>query len=301
MRACRDARRKHGSNKRWIVTTDSVSVVEGAEGALAAHAEEVLTSIEDPDGSRLRAAEWVFRTITDLDAEGRLVRRPRKLGELVEVAGNREGVLAVVEAFRSPDCSFLTSQPSGELGVDTEIDIGHEALIRRWPRLADDKRDPVTQEPAGWIWREFEDGLRWRALAVQAQAFKNDPSATLSPATTEFFMVLGGRNTIGLGPRATLATVEKRERNMTTLKTCGAPVNKLSRPSIVTLKWNEIELRRSAACADAQSISRGLQVHLCYSASAPWPPSLGFILLSSPRTRKRWQPGTEHLQQKPRQ
>ena len=125
--------------------------------------------------------------------------RPRQLGELVEVAGNREGVLAVVEAFRSPDCSFLTSQPSGELGVDTEIDIGHEALIRRWPRLADDKRDPVTQEPAGWIWREFEDSLRWRALAVQAQAFKNDPSATLSPATRPFLWFLVAETQSGLG------------------------------------------------------------------------------------------------------
>jgi hypothetical protein len=39
------------------------------------------------------------------------------------------------------------------------------------------------------MWREFEDGQRWRALAVQARVFRDDRSnsATLSPATTEAY------------------------------------------------------------------------------------------------------------------
>jgi hypothetical protein len=166
MRACRRARDRHGSDAGWTVTADDVAAVEGGSGALASHAEDVLAMLTHADASRLQAAEWVFRTITDLYAEGRLVRRPRRLGELIEVAGDRDGVVAVVEAFRAPGCSFITSQPPRPLTDGSEIDISHEALIRRWPRLANDCRDHATGEPVGWVWREFEDGLRWRGLSV---------------------------------------------------------------------------------------------------------------------------------------
>src|SRR5262249_42302758 len=46
---------------------------------------------------------------------------------------------------------------------------------------------PVRNEPIGWVLREFEDGQRWRALAVQARVFRHDENATLSPATTEAY------------------------------------------------------------------------------------------------------------------
>jgi len=62
--------------------------------------------------------------------------------------------------------------------------VSHEALTRRWRRLSDPTRGSEEREPRGWLWREFEDGQRWRALAVQAQVYKHDRSATLSPATT---------------------------------------------------------------------------------------------------------------------
>ena len=188
MRACRHARERHGSGDGWLVTSADVAAVEGPDGALATHAEEVLAAVTKDRPERMKAAEWVFRTISDLDVEGRLVRRPRKLGELVKVARDRGPVQVVVEAFLAPRCSFLTSQPPGPLSDASEIDISHEALIRRWPRLASDRRDPDTQEPIGWAWREFEDGLRWRALAVQAAAYEENRKATLSPATTESYL-----------------------------------------------------------------------------------------------------------------
>ena len=110
--------------------------------------------------------------------------------ELVAVAGDdRAGVSAVVEAFRAPGRNFLTANPPDRLDDDSEIDVSHEALIRRWRQLSDPTRDAEQNEPAGWMWREFEDGQRWRALAVQARMFRNDrsKSATLSPATTEAY------------------------------------------------------------------------------------------------------------------
>jgi hypothetical protein len=98
-------------------------------------------------------------------------------------------VTAVIEAFRSAGCDFLTTDPPGTLTEDSKIDISHEALIRRWQRLCDPARDPASKEPVGWMWREFEDGQRWRALAVQGRLFRDDASrsATLSPATTEAY------------------------------------------------------------------------------------------------------------------
>ena len=116
-----------------------------------------------------------------------MVRRPRNLAELIAVAGDRAGMIAVIEGFRGAGRNFLVTNPPGPLEDTTEIDISHEALIRRWRQLSDPTRDPVRNEPVGWVLREFEDGQRWRALAVQARVFRNDKSATLSPATTEAY------------------------------------------------------------------------------------------------------------------
>jgi hypothetical protein len=190
MRACTWARKRHGEGQGWTVTLDDLLAVEGNHSALSKHADEVLAELEAGDQSILKTAEWVFRSLAEFDSEGRAIRRPASLKTLVDVAdGDRAGVAAVIEAFRSAGCNFLTTDPVGTLNDDSEIDISHETLIRRWQRLCDPTRDPATKEPVGWMWREFEDGQRWRALAVQARLFRDDTSgsATLSPATTEAY------------------------------------------------------------------------------------------------------------------
>ena len=55
---------------------------------------------------------------------------------------------------------------------DTLIDISHEALIRCWRKIADEKD--------GWLQREFRDGLIWKTLRMQAQRARR-----LSAAATE--------------------------------------------------------------------------------------------------------------------
>jgi hypothetical protein len=188
MRSCAHARERCEKAKSWTVTLADLQAVEGQHGALSEHAEEVLSEAVTGDPARLKAAEWLFRSLTDLDAEGRVIRRPCRLADLIVISGGeRAAVTAVIEAFRAPGRSFFTPYLPDPLGDDTEIDISHEALIHRWRRLSDPTRDPETKEPTGWLWREFEDGQRWRALAVQARAFCDDPSATLSPATTEAY------------------------------------------------------------------------------------------------------------------
>jgi hypothetical protein len=190
MRSCARARERHGSAGDWTVTLADLQAVEGRYGALSLHADEVLADMQASDPTRLSAAEWVFRSLTELDAEGRVIRRPRNLAELIAVAGNDcAGVIAVIEAFRGAGRNFLMTNPPGPLEDATEIDISHEALIRGWRQLSDPARDPVRNEPVGWTRREFEDGQRWRALAVQARMFHDDSTrrATLSPATTEAY------------------------------------------------------------------------------------------------------------------
>jgi tetratricopeptide (TPR) repeat protein len=188
MRACAQAR--HGSNNDgWVVTQADLQAIEGEHGALSDHADSVLAEVTTNHPERFAAAEWLFRSLTSLDAEGRVIRRPRRLDDLVAVAGgDRAAVAAIIEAFRGPERSFLTPYPPQPLEDNTEIDVSHEALIRRWHRLSDRSRDSTSSQRAGWLWREFEDGQRWRALVVQAQAFRDDSSATLSPATTEAYL-----------------------------------------------------------------------------------------------------------------
>jgi len=184
----RAARKRHGSGEGWTVTLADLQAIEGKHGALSQHADEVLAEFSVGDPVRLKAVEYLFRCLTELDAEGRIIRRPCRFADLVAVAsGNRAGLSAVIQAFQASGRNFLTSNPPDSFDDDTEIDVSHEALLRRWRRLSDPTRDPVRNEPVGWVLREFEDGQRWRALAVQARVFRHDENATLSPATTEAY------------------------------------------------------------------------------------------------------------------
>jgi hypothetical protein len=188
MRACAHARERHGPGEGWTVTTADMEAIEGKHGALSTHADEVLAELRARHTMHIKAAEWLFRSLTELNAEGRVIRRPRNVAELIDVAGgDGTGVTEVIEAFRMTGRNFLMTNPPGLIENNTEVDVSHEALIRRWLQLSDRMRDPVRNEPRGWVWREFEDGQRWRALAVQARMFRSDKSATLSPATTEAY------------------------------------------------------------------------------------------------------------------
>jgi tetratricopeptide (TPR) repeat protein len=190
MRACALARKSYGSQEGWTVTLADLEAIEGQHGALSQHADEILAGIAADNPMHRKVAEWLFRCLTELDAEGRIIRRPRRVADLAAVAGgDRAGVSAVIAAFRAPGRSFLTTNHPGPLEDDTEVDVSHEALIRGWRQLSDPTRDAASNQPAGWMWREFEDGQRWRALAVQARVFRDDKRkrATLSPATTDAY------------------------------------------------------------------------------------------------------------------
>jgi hypothetical protein len=98
--------------------------------------------------------------------------------DLAAVAGATPDELRpLIDAFRAPGASFLTPYAPAPLSEKTVVDISHEALIRCWRRIASPKD--------GWLRREFDDGLAWRSLLVEAKAFEKDQGRVLSAAATE--------------------------------------------------------------------------------------------------------------------
>ena len=71
----------------------------------------------------------------------------------------------VLDRFRANDCSFLTPPPFEVKAIssDTRIDVGHEALLRRW-----DKVSGLGAEP-GWLRAEQQAGERYRGLLAMAE------------------------------------------------------------------------------------------------------------------------------------
>jgi formylglycine-generating enzyme required for sulfatase activity len=154
-----------------------LEAVGGLARMLSAHADAAVDAAA-PDPERRYAIERLFSTLTDVNVEGKAIRRPQAFRDLVAVTEIGEDKLrAIVDALRSDGVSFLTPYSPLPIADATPIDISHEALIRCWDRLAD-ARD-------GWLKREFDDGLIWRSLLVEARSFELDKRRVLSPATTD--------------------------------------------------------------------------------------------------------------------
>lgn len=184
MRASDHARKRYAPDEPWVVTSDDLEAIGGAERALSQHADEVFAAATRGDSRLEEAVEWIFRALTDLDADRRAIRRPCRFKELAPVSGvSRDNALKVLEPFRAPDCVFISPYQPAALDDDTEIDISHEALIRQWPRLC--STGIGGQAPPGWVYREFYDGMVWRSLVFQAEKFAGDRRQLLSVATTE--------------------------------------------------------------------------------------------------------------------
>lgn len=125
-------------------------------GALSQHAEEILAGLPGLE----QVVEQVFRALAEIDKEGRVIRRALPFAQLCEETGEPENaVRRVVDRFRADDCSFLIPSLSATpaLDADTRIDVGHEALLRRWERVG------------GWLRAEEGDGELYRALVSRAE------------------------------------------------------------------------------------------------------------------------------------
>jgi hypothetical protein len=170
---------------KTAVTTDDLDKVGGAEEALSRHAEEALKSATRGEAQARETAEWIFRSLSDVDSDGKIVRRSSTLGDLVKVAAASETVVRrIVDVFRSGENSLLSPYAPKAVESDTLIDVSHEALLRNWTWISSDAYGD-RGVPRGLAFREVQDGMIWRSLVVQAGEYAENPGRVLSPAATE--------------------------------------------------------------------------------------------------------------------
>lgn len=143
------------------------------KGALSQHADEILAV--DLAGSEPQVA-YVFRALSDLDRDGRATKRGLSFEQLAaETAIDAPELTKILDRFRADDCSFLTPSPATTpaLEAKTPIDVGHEALLRHWERVAGmpgatgERDDP---RPQGWLSEERRAGQRYQALVAMASS-----------------------------------------------------------------------------------------------------------------------------------
>ena len=160
------------SGPAWRLDLDDYWGTGGLATLLSTHADQVMAAVA-LDQKREKITEHLFRALTDINADGHAMRRPQTLAQLQAVTRADETTLGdIVGAFRADGVSFLNPYGSDPLEPEQQIDISHEALIRCWGRITDEKK--------GWLQREFRDGLIWKTLRVMAQK-----EETLSPAATD--------------------------------------------------------------------------------------------------------------------
>jgi tetratricopeptide (TPR) repeat protein len=155
---------------RRHLTIDHYVSIGRISGALSQHADEILSELS---GLEL-AVEQAFRALAEIDKESRAIRRALPFRQLFDETGVPDNDLRrVLDRFRAEDCSFLVSSPSDvpSIEADTRIDVGHEALLRRWERVsgtaaAIESSDNEAGGAAkiGWLRDEERDGLRYQGI-----------------------------------------------------------------------------------------------------------------------------------------
>lgn len=161
----------------------------GVTNAISRHADTVYDAL--PGTEHRTIAERMFKAVSELDRRGRAIRRPVRLGELVEVttgvpqgdgapqeAAARERVECVVNAYRAPECCMLMPPADEPLETETLIDISHESLLRGWVKMTG------TRVGEGWLMEEDRDGKTYSGLVDHAEKYQKDTTAVLSRRQT---------------------------------------------------------------------------------------------------------------------
>jgi len=170
----RMAERARAGGTPWTIDCTDLEAAGTGGVALSRHADELFAAASGGEPDVESDMAWLFRALVDRDVGGRGIRRPCRAGELAAVSGlSPERLDRVLDVFSAERANLLMVSDPGEGRDARRVDISHEALIRNWTRMtsADGK--------AGWLARELDDGLLWRALAVSART----ATATLDGAT----------------------------------------------------------------------------------------------------------------------
>jgi hypothetical protein len=153
-------RRKQEADHRPHLRIGDYTGVGRVDKALSVHANKILEALSKQSECKTIALQLatkrIFQALTETDQQGRSVRRPQRFGDLVQYVrpndaseeAARGATRVVVDRFARHDCSFVRVTPPADPTdsvVDADandgivdnsiIDIGHEALIRRWDKL----------------------------------------------------------------------------------------------------------------------------------------------------------------------
>jgi tetratricopeptide (TPR) repeat protein len=148
------------------LTLDHYEAIGRVSGALSQHADEILSNL----AGLKPVVEQTFRALSEVDKEGRAVRRALPFERLrAETGASEPDLRNVLDRFRADDCAFLIPAPAAVAKVadHTRIDVGHESLLRRWetvngePGATGERGDPRR---VGWLREEDKDGRRYKAL-----------------------------------------------------------------------------------------------------------------------------------------
>lgn len=136
------------------------------KNALSLHADEIYAAL--PDEQSRDIAKIIFQCLTDRVTDNRDVRRPTALDEIQAVVDTElDEIVAVIEEFRKPRCSFLMPPRGIVLHSDSVIDISHESLMRNWERLQQ------------WMEEEAESARIYQRLAESAILFQSQQTGPL--------------------------------------------------------------------------------------------------------------------------
>jgi len=180
MRLWQAAERQQSDN----ITLRDYATIGTLKSALSKHANEVF---DDLAADLKPYAEGLFKAITDLDKQGRGIRRPQRAIDIAKVLGLMADtdlqdtvpptLLEVIDPFRAEPACFLLPPAGENIKPNSTIDISHESLIRVWDKFNGDR------DESGWLEQEAQDGKIYSGLVDGAREFIDNYTAVLPPKT----------------------------------------------------------------------------------------------------------------------
>jgi len=198
-----DEDREEGASR--VLDLDGYEAIGGLEHALSNHvsavSRELTFGLPTEEREALdRIVRVLFRSLCDVTSGRDDIRRPAALSEVADVAGvESTEVIRVVEAFRTPDCSFIMPPAGVPMAADTILDIAHESLIRNW----DDLREWRGEEAR---WKEEYD-----RLAQSARRWSRGKAALSVPPELDAQLAWNRTETVGPAWAARYGPVEDFE------------------------------------------------------------------------------------------
>lgn len=133
------------------------------ENAISSHANE---AYEELNSKQKGIIENVFKCLTTKKAEGRGIRRPMSMANLVKITqASPNDIKASMLHFQKAGCSFLLPPLEVEANEETIYDISHESLMRGWDKLRN------------WVDEEMESAEFYIRICSSAQLFQQGASA----------------------------------------------------------------------------------------------------------------------------